>query len=318
MSQTEFTSNWLQALMLASDNSAARRIRPWMTDIAQVTAAESSPGQAEAAERLWDYGASHGLTTLLETLPLLQSNLRFEGDESFRFTPARNDSSISGPSQFVELLGFVASEQHWEAEVTQADWTNLLRREAVRLTKGLNVQAIPATAMVRVPCLARWDTRKWTIHFQQPDWLILEQEETLQTLRPPLESLESRFLECLSFASSQFKVSEPLRAFPPTDLPWMTSIETMFAWHRSILVTNDLGLDPWLRRVWAAVWPVVYRERNRLRGSCDLVALRKEVAECFRAAPSLTEWAFLFARLVCELRFERGLGIAADFVDDWC
>ncbi|MFN9714033.1 MAG: hypothetical protein ACK57G_09585, partial [Planctomycetota bacterium] len=126
MSQTEFTSNWLQALMLASDNSAARRIRPWMTDIAQVTAAESSPGQAEAAERLWDYGSSHGLTTLLETLPLLQSNLRFEGDESFRFTPARNDSSISGPSQFVELLGFVASEQHWEAEVTQADWTNLL------------------------------------------------------------------------------------------------------------------------------------------------------------------------------------------------
>jgi hypothetical protein len=70
-----------------------------------------------------------------------------------------------------------------------------------------------------------------------------------------------------------------------------------------------------MRRTWSAVWPVVYRERNKLRGECDLAALRKEVAECFSSVPLLTEWMFIFARLACELLYERGLGISADFVD---
>jgi hypothetical protein len=40
------------------------------------------------------------------------------------------------------------------------------------------------------------------------------------------------------------------------------------------------------------------------------------VAECFGSVPLLTEWMFIFARLACEMLYERGLGIAADFVDE--
>jgi hypothetical protein len=317
MSQSEFTSNWLQALMLASDNASARRIRPWMTDIALLSAAEATAGQAEAAERLWEFGSSHGLGPLLQQIPLAQSLFLFQGDDSFLFHASPQTTEISDAASFVELLGYVEMERSWEAESTQADWTNLLRREAVRLGKGLNTQVIPDASMVRVPCMGCWNTRSWRIGFTRPDWLIIETEEVLQTRRPSVEILESVLLESFSYAMRSFKIPAKLNSFPPLDASWMASIASLYEWHRSILVTNEVGLDPWMRRVWAAVWPVVYRERNRLRGPCDLVELRKEVAECFRSAPLLTEWIFVFARLVCEVRCERGLGIAADFVDDF-
>lgn len=315
MSQTEFTSNWLQALMLASDNAAARRIRPWMTDIALLSAAVATVGQAEAAERLWVYGTDHGLQPLLNQVPLGQTIFRFQDDETFSFTASSKGPAISSAS-FIELLGYEPLERSWRAESTQADWTNLLRREAVRLGKGLNTQVIPNASMVSTPCTARWNTRTWTIVFSQPEWLTWEPEADLLTRRPSPDTLESILLDVLSFANGHFKVLGKPQAFPSTDALWMASIESLYGWHRSILVTNDIGLDPWPRRVWAAVWPVVYRERNRLRGECDLQGLRKEVAECFRSAPLLTEWMFVFARLACEVWFEHGLGIAADFADE--
>lgn len=315
MTQLGFTVNWLQALMFASENATARRVRPWMTDIALVAAAAPGSGQTEAAQRLWDYGVSQGLVPLLENIPLRQSLFRFQEDESFRFSPSVPVCRLTHVDEFLALLGFIPSDQSWIAEVTLSDWTNLLRREAVRLGKGLNVQAIPNSNTVRVPCTARWNSTSWSIHFDQPDWLSLEPTEILQTPRPTWDVMESAMLDSLAFANGNFK-APPKLVFPPADPIWMRSVESLYAWHRSILVTNDVGLNPWMRRTWAAVWPVVYRERNKLRGECDLVALKKEVAECFGSVPLLTEWMFIFARLACEMLYERGLGIAADFVDE--
>jgi hypothetical protein len=85
--------------------------------------------------------------------------------------------------------------------------------------------------------------------------------------------------------------------------------------HQEVVSADAYQFHPWIRRVWNSVWPVVYRERHRLRGPCDLAELRKEIAECFSAVPMLTEWMFLFARLAIAARCERGLGISADFVD---
>ncbi len=300
--------------MLASENSAARRIRPWMTDIALVAAATPSSGQLEAAQRLWDYGVTQGLLSLFEQIPLRQSIFRFQEDESFRFSPSTPFPRLSRVDEFLSLLGFIPSDQSWIAEVTISDWTNLLRREAVRRGKGLNVQAIPNSTAVRVPCTGRWSGNSWRIHFDQPDWLTLEPTEILQAPRPTWDVMEAAMLDSLAFANGNFK-TPPRLAFPPIDPSWMRSVESLYAWHRSILVTNDVGLNPWMRRTWSAVWPVVYRERNKLRGECDLAALRKEVAECFSSVPLLTEWMFIFARLACELLYERGLGISADFVD---
>lgn len=315
MTQVGFTVNWLQALMLASENAAARRIRPWMSDIALVAAATPGTGQLEAAQRLWDYGASQGLVPLFEQIPLRQSLFRFQEDESFRFSPSVPVPRLTRVDEFLALLGFIPSEQSWIAEVTLSDWTNLLRREAVRLGKGLNVHAIPNSTAVRVPCTARWNNDSWCIQFEQPDWLTLQPTEILQTLRPTWDVMESAMLDSLAFANGNFK-TPPKLLFPPMDPSWMRSVESLYAWHRSILVTNEVGLNPWMRRTWAAVWPVVYRERNKLRGECDLTALRKEVAECFSSVPLLTEWMFIFARLACEFLYERGLGIVADFVDE--
>jgi hypothetical protein len=315
MAHLEFTSNWLQALMLASDNATARRIRPWMTDLDSISASKSSPDQVEAAGRVWEYGAKHGLQKLMEQLPLHQAAFRFEDDDVFCFKPARSASSIATAEEFVDALGLVPMERGWIAEVTQADWTNLLRREAVRQGKGLNVQTITGSSMVEVSCSACWDLTSWAVHFEQPEWLTLDKGEYLHAERPSEATMESLLLEALDAAQRQFPIATKIAPMPPTDTPWMRSIEGMYEWHRSILVTNEMGLSPWMRRVWAAVWTVVYRERNRLRGECDLSSLRQEIAECFRSAPQLTEWMFVFARLVCAVRFERGLGIAADFVD---
>jgi hypothetical protein len=302
--------------MLASENAAARRIRPWMTDIGLVAAATQTDGQMEAAHRLWDYGSQNGLIPLFEQIPLRQSRFRFQEDDLFSFSPLAPFPRLTEFDDFTAFLGFTSSEMAWVAEVTLSDWTNLLRREAVRLGKGLNVQAIPTSTSVRIPCEARWNARQWSIHFEQPDWLTWEPTESLQAQRPNWDVVQSTLLDSLAYANGSFKNLPKLGMFSPTDAPWMRSLESLYAWHRSILVTNDLGLNPWVRRVWAAVWPVVYRERNKLRGECDLVALKREVAECFGSVPLLTEWMFIFARLACELICERGLGIAADFVEE--
>ncbi|MFO0014485.1 MAG: hypothetical protein ACK553_17260 [Planctomycetota bacterium] len=317
MSQLEFTANWLQALMLAADNAAARRIRPWMTDMDAVSAASHSAGQTEAARRLWEYANQHGLGPLLAQLPLRQPGFRFEDDECFRFQRSVPASSIASADEFIGDLGLIPSEWSWRGLVTQADWTNLLRREAVRRSKGLNVQAIPASSMVNIACTARWDTEKWMIQFEQPNWLILEMGDIVHAERPSCDAVEAVLLDVLADAQSRLPVASKPPSAQAQDAPWMRSVTALYPWHRSILLTNEVGLNAWMRRVWAAVWPVIYRERNRLRGECDLSALRQEVAECFREAPLMTEWMFLFARLVCAVRFERGLGIAADFVDEF-
>jgi hypothetical protein len=317
MAKKEFTENWLQALMLAADNAAARRIRPWMTDIAAISAAALTEGQVESAERLWNYAQGHGLIPFLQLAPLQQTRFQFEDDECFRFERTAPAPALTSAATFIESLGLQAAEWEWTATVTHADWTNLLRKEAVRQSKPLNVQSIPITSsMVEAPCLARWDTKVWTIQFKQPTWLHWNPVGIGLTPRPSSDAIDAVTLDAIAFANQHFKIATKLSAFAPADASWTGSIASLSAWHRSVLITNDVGVHAWFRRVWFSVWPVIYRERNRLKGECDLPLLRKELAECFVHAPELTEWMFLFARLLCEAKFERGLGIAADFVDE--
>lgn len=315
MSLREFTENWLQALMLAADNAAARRIRPWMTDIANLCAVQPLDGQVDAAKRLWDYASAHALRSLIETQPLQQHAFHFDDDECFRFSCAQSPA-IDSPDAFVASLGVVAMERAWVAQVTQSDWSNLLRKEAVRRSKPLNVLTMPSTTLVDVPCRAVWNLQQWTIHFQQPDWLTIEQSGPALTVRPTTDAIDARMLDAIVFADQKLKATSRLSNFQASDALWMACVPDLAGWNRSILLSKDVPTSPWFQRVWCAVWPVVYRERNRLRGAFDLQALRKEIAECFQHAPELTEWMFLFARLVLECRLERGLGIAGDFVDE--
>jgi hypothetical protein len=315
MATNVFTENWLQALMQAASNASARRIRPWMTDLSALCAVGLTDGQCDAAKRIWDYGKNHGLIGLLSQIPVRETHWRFEDDECFRFLRPSVAPLLVSEQEFIASLGLVPTEIPLKGSVTQSDWTNLLRREAVRRSKPLNVQSIPTGSSVEVDCVGGWDTNAWSIRFLQPDWLVLPRSGVVETARPSPSVIEGLILDGISFANQHFKMSNKPTSRTPSDAPWMTSIESLYTWHRAVLLTNDTGASPWFRRVWGCVWPVIYRERNRLRGNCDLQSLRGEVAECFETMPQLTEWMFLFARLVCELQFERGLGIAGDFVD---
>jgi hypothetical protein len=311
----EFTENWLQAIILAASNETARRIRPWITDIGHLCASEKTEGQLESASRVWNYGQGNGLTGLLSCTPLHASTWKFEEDECFQFERGLPASPIESEQAFCESLGLVSVQVPLRASVTASDWTNLLRREAVRRSKPLNVQAIPSGSMLHVECVGNWDTQRWQVTFLQPDWLSLEPSGVVQSERPEKDARDALLLDAIAYANRNFQVAAKLSRFEASDALWMSCVDRMYDWHRSVLLTNELGLHPWFRRVWSGVWPVIYRERNRLRGACDLQTLRTELAECFASAPLLTEWMFVFARLACELQWERGLGIAGDFCD---
>ncbi len=312
---TEFTQNWLQALMQAATNESARRIRPWMTDLGLLTASEAVEGQVDAAKRIWGYGHANGLTELLSMSPLRQPDWRFEEDECFQFRHTGPTSSVTDEASFLNSLGIVPMQVELVGAITQSDWTNMLRREAVRRAKGLNVQAIPTGSLVEIPCDGHWDTRAWSIAFRQPDWLVLDQPGVFHATRPSREVIDAAITNALTFANRHFTVTGKPTQFHGNDVRWMASVGSLYDWHRKVLLNETSATSGWLRRVWNCVWPVLYRERNRLRGECSLNLLRAEIAECFTAAPLLTEWMFVFGRLVCEVEFERGLGIAGDFQD---
>ncbi len=93
----------------------------------------------------------------------------------------------------------------------------------------------------------------------------------------------------------------------------MQSIEKLKAFHQRVLTQDEFKTHSWFRRAWAAVWPVIYRERNRLKGACDIGLLRVELEACIRNVPELTIWMFTFARLVCQQQVSSGLGISGDY-----
>jgi hypothetical protein len=316
----EFTESWLQALTLSANIDAARRIRPWMTILTALGSSEVLPDQRAGAEQTWRYAYENGLLGLLSILPFRQSEWRFEEDEVFAFRHAHEtQGGAAGPlknvDEFIQTLAIEPISVPMLASVTSGDWTNLIRKEAVRRSKPLSVMAIPPGSRVEVPCSARWDGRQWSMAFAQPEWLVVEQPGVFHATRPVQDVLDSAMVDALDFANKSLMPTIKLSNFVAIDAAWMGCIEPLYPWHRSVLLSNELGVSPWLRRVWNNVWPVIYRERNKLRGPCDLSKLRTELAECFSSAPQLTEWMFVFARLVCEVQWGRGLGIAGDFTD---
>jgi hypothetical protein len=317
MSSTrEFTESWLQALTLSATNEAARGIRPWMTAIASLGASEALPDQLDAAKKLWEFGSNHGLLGLLSCTPFRQPEWRFEEDESFVFQHPPGAETLVDEDAFMRSLAIQPIDVPMIARATQSDWTNWIRKEAVRRSKPLSVAAIPQGSMVDLTCTAHWDTKAWSIRFPQPDWLVLEQPGIFHAQRPKQEAFDALMIEALSFANKNLQPTAKLSQFQPSDAPWMACVPQLYVWHRSVLLTEEFGGSPWFRRVWNGVWPVIYRERNRLRGPCDLQYLRTELADCFASAPRMVEWMFVFARLVMEIHIGGGLGISGDFKDE--
>jgi len=316
--QREFTESWLQALTLSADHTHARSIRPWLTTVQTLAASEPSQEQAAEAQKLWDYANANGLTTLLECLPVRSIGWQFEDDECYKYSvqgqgESQSEEADARKSRWLRDLGITPIEVSAVAHVTASDWSNALRKEAVRKGKPLNVTSIPAGNMLDLPCQLRWDLKTWTVHFAQPDWMRIVYEAPFRAPRPTMEELTERMIDALGVAQERFKPAMKLSAFSPESAPWTICIPDFSQWHREVLVTQSIGLSPWLRRTWNCVWPVIMRERNRLRGPCDLQYLRTELKACFDSEPAMVEWMFILARLACEIRLGTGLGLCGDF-----
>lgn len=315
--QREFTESWLQALTLCVNHEKARSIRPWLTTIQVLSASESLPAQQEEADKLWLYAQSHHLGNLLDLIPAKSNPWRFEDDEDFVFTPDLHQLVVSVPDakeQWLILLGIRPDSIPAKATVTSQDWTTMVRKQAIRRSKPMNVNAFPNGDVLELACTLSWNQRTWTAQFAQPDWMSLEFESEFLAPRPDLELLTLRLVEAIAEASVQFKTKTPLSHFTPDSHAWTTCIPDLAQWHRDVLLADTYGLNPWFKRTWNCVWPVIYRERNRLRGTCDLNYLRSELKACFDHSPDLCEWMFITARLACEIHSGSGLGTSGNFI----
>lgn len=314
--QREFTESWLQALTLCINHEKARTIRPWLTTIQVLTASETLPEQKDEAIKLWNYAGEFKLDSFLELIPAKSSPWRFEDDEDFVFTPdlPKLEASKSDPlERWLVTLGIQNCSIPATARVTSHDWTTIVRKQAIRRSKPMNVNAFPTGDVLELPCTLDWSPRTWTVRFAQPDWMSLEYESEFLAPRPSFETLTERLIDALATANERFKTKAALSNFAPDPASWTTSVAHFAQWHQDVLMADSYGLSPWIRRTWNCVWPVIYRERNRLRGPCDLANLRSELKACFDNSPDLCEWMFITARLCCEIQLGSGLGISGNF-----
>lgn len=311
----EFTESWIQALTLSVESQAARRIRPWMTDIDAISAVKLNEGHLDAAKRVWDFCQLNGLAPLLQFIPANRTGWKFDEDECFVFEPIYTEDAKTLET-WSARLGLVAGDTKLSGRVTYEDWTNLIRKEAVRKGKPLNISAIPDGGMYTAASTGHWDLTDWTTNFETPNWLSIKQTGPFTTKRPEMSEIEEALMVAIDHANTKMQPANGAKiSITPSKIAWIYNIERLQELHEHIVGDNKYDVSAWFKRVWCAVWPVVYRERNRLRGASDLQWIRTELADCFKTVPEMTEWMFVFARLTCQMQVGNGLGIAGDFVD---
>lgn len=308
-----FTQTWLQSLTLVARNPVAQGIKPLLDTINDLCQINADTDRMAAAKRLWDFGASDGLQSVLAIMPVQQPDWLFDRDSPFVFQRTGRDE-IADFETWTKCLGIQANEVALIAEVTSRDWLNLVRQESVRLQKAMSAAAIPGGLNLRLPCTAAWDLKGWSIRFDQAEWVVIRYDEPFTVERPAMEELDETLMWAVAAAQDGLlPKSLPKLQWEAKAQPWMGCVKRLEPLHTRVLVQDAAGYAPWFRRVWACVWTVIYREQNVLRGLADLDVVRQELAECINHAPRLTIWMFVFAKLVCECQLGRGLGISGDY-----
>ena len=309
-----FTQHWLQSLTLVAREPVAQQIKPWMDTIDDISRASTEVDRGAAARRLWDFAQSEGLRSLLEILPVEQPAWLFDRDDPFQYRRVGRDE-ITDFVTWSKCLGIEACAVALAAEVTSRDWLNLVRQEAVRLQKTMSTAGLPPGLNLQLACKAVWDLKGWSVRFDQAEWVVVRYDEPVSVPRPAWEEIE----ECVGWAIANANDALVPKIIAKTsgDLgpqPWTSCVPRIECLHQRVLVQDAKHYSPWFRRVWACVWPVVYREQNVLRGEANIDVVRKELAACIQEIPRLTTWMFAFAKLVCECQLGRGLGISADYL----
>lgn len=307
-----FTQSWIQALTQAADSPVARTIKPKLELIDKISLQRSDGERDVAAQELWDYAVECNLTSVLSILPAMRPAWEFPDDDRFQFE-RKNIEEITDFAMWQTHLGLQPARFSMKSSVTSSDWTTLVRDEAVRQQKPFNSTAFSNSNKVEPDCVAVWDTSKWTIRFDDIEWLSINYEEPPLVQRPAFGEIEETLTWALAQADSELvpkRVSQC--TLPVFSKAWYTGIDSLAEWHGQVL-GNRSDYSPWLRRTWQCVWPTVYREQNVLRGQADVTAIRSEMAACIRAVPQLTVWMFVFAKLTCFTQTGMGLGISVDY-----
>ncbi len=309
----EFTEKWLQALTLAAKHLEAQRVKPFLTDIDAISTHLELEDRVAAGKRVWEYCQQNSLASWLTMTPCQQSPWTFEDEDRFTFEPASRSTSTDVDSWLSEI-GVLPQSVKLIATVNQVDWTALLRKELVRNGRALNMSAMPEGTMLRLPCSAQWDGKCWKIGFENPDWLSLPFEGRFLAPRPNIDSILEAARWSMAEANDLLVVKKGESTSDLGPCHWSSSIPGLQPLHRDVLEERSKAYKFPFRRAWAAAWPVVLREQNRLRGECDLAWIRTELEACFQGYPKLTLWMFAFAKLVCTTHVGAGLGVSGDFV----
>jgi hypothetical protein len=316
-----FTVNWLQSLTLVATEPVARGIKPLLDSVNDLSRAHADSDRMVAARKLWDYAESEDLKNLLTILPVHQPDWLFDADDAFVYRHAADPATASTDfaaalsfETWTQWLGLAPWEASLAADVTSNDWLSLVRQEAVRQQRAMNAAAVPTGKNLTLPATASWDGNAWSIRFEAADWLVRRYEEAFTVQRPEMTDIAERIDWTILSAHDRLVPPHPPKISDQFQPPaWLNCVPDLKPLHERILLAETKPFATWFRRVWHAVWPVIYREQNVLGGKADLDFLRRELAECVKHAPRLTVWTFVSAKLICNTLLGSGLGIAGDY-----
>ena len=314
-SDKAFTQNWLQSLTQVANEPTAKRIKPLLDTINDLSRMNTESNRIESAQKLWDFAGTENLKPLLEIVPVQQPTWTFDRDDPFVYQhPTKAD--ITDFDSWTKSIGIVPCEVPLIAEVANADWLSLVRKEAVRLQRTLSTSGMPSGLNLKLPCKAVWDLTNWSVSFDQADWVQLRYEEPFSAERPDLTEFDDSVSMLIAQANeSLIPKGVPTCTNVNNNAPWISCVKRLEFLHKQILTTQAAEYSPWFRRTWACVWTVVYREQNVLRGQANVDVVRAEVSACVSTVPRLTTWMFVFAKLICENQLGRGLGICGDYTN---
>jgi len=312
-SDKAFTQNWLQSLTLVAREPAAQRIKPLLDCADTLSRMNSEADRSDAAARLWEYATAENLKPLLEIIPFQQPIWHLDPDETFVFHH-QPLTAIDDLATWMTCLGVVPADIRLVAHVTSKDWMNVLRDSALRQQRAMNVSSMPTGMNLELPCTATWDLTQWSIRFDQADWVDVQYEEPYSAARPAIEKLEDQLSWLIATAHDKHIPKTVARWAQPAEFAaWMACVPSLELLHRQVLIRDVKHMHAWFRRTWSAVWPVMYRQANVLRGQAELDTIRRELAACVEHVPQLTVWLFVFAKLVCTCHLGTGLGISGLF-----
>ncbi len=321
-----FTQSWIQSLTLVASHPLARTIKPQLELVNTLSRTRAEADRAQAAKELWDLAQPAGLGELLDVLPVYKAQWVFSSDDNFLYR--RRDSVTNSDGEHAASAAVSESFEVWRqalgleslqvplmAEVFSGDWASLVRSEAVRLQQSLSLSAMPQATTLQLPCTARWDTKSWSVSFDQVQWMVRRYDALPIMARPTYEELQERLLRLVTVANNTLITKQAANcAFSATGAAWQDCVASLQPLH--IDLHRQAGkLSPWLLRTWNCVWPVVYREQHVLQERADIEVVRRELKACLEGQPKLCLWMFLFAKLICQSQLTTGLGFCADFGD---